>query len=422
MRLRFLLPFLFCGILAAQTFTPRSITFTGAPAYSSAELLKMSGLTPGQAMTQAEIEAALHKLDDTGLFSNINYKLENGALRIVLEPMGKEQTRTIVYTNFVLDTPAELNAALQAKLPLFNGSVPVNGEMQAGVERALEAYLEEKHQVHATVTSLGDGSDHLNYSIASPQVLVGKVMVVGADLEAEKNLQAVRDRVQGSEYLAGTSGDALTTNLGDAYQDLGYVDFTMSAVTHGAPVVTAKTITVDLLATAQPGALYHTDRVDLPVGVDGVAPAELERDAQLKVGAPASRIERLSTVSRLNDSFTRRGYLEAVTSVQQARNEKAHTVTYSFQTVPGARYRMRNFIATGFSPDRAQLLAGQWTLAPGVFFDGTALDNFVRSAAVKGCLSQAAGAAACACPRDPPGGCDCGLPMRRNDGYEEECK
>ena len=50
---------------------------------------------------------------------------------------------------------------------------------------------------------------------------------------------------------------------------------------------------------------------------------------QLKPGAPASRIESLSTVSRLNSTYSGRGYLDARTTAEPVKDAAAHTVAYT---------------------------------------------------------------------------------------------
>ena len=66
----------------AQSVTPKTITFNGAPQYAQADLLAVSGMTPGKPVTSAEIEAAMHRLDDTGLFADMRFGVTNDALRV----------------------------------------------------------------------------------------------------------------------------------------------------------------------------------------------------------------------------------------------------------------------------------------------------------------------------------------------------
>ena len=61
------------GPLFAQTRVLREITFTGAPAYSQAELLAFIGLKRGGSATQQQIEDAAQRLGDTGLFEEVTF-------------------------------------------------------------------------------------------------------------------------------------------------------------------------------------------------------------------------------------------------------------------------------------------------------------------------------------------------------------
>ena len=265
-----------------QTFTPQSISFEGAPQYGQADLLRMSGLAPGKQLTAADIDAAMQRMDATGLFAGIRYGTANGVLRFELEPMAGAKVRRARYGNFVMFKPEELTAEVRQRLPLFDGTVPVTGGMQKDIEQALSAVL-KAHGIDATVTSIG-ATDGVDYSIQTPPVLVGKVNVEGVNLGSNANLETIRKRVEGSEYSEEYSGKALAENLVDAYRDLGYVDIVVDQVTHGAPSVEPNRIVVDLVGSARTGPRYTVAKLGLPAGVPGVPQGEIEGAMQLKVG------------------------------------------------------------------------------------------------------------------------------------------
>ena len=144
-----------CGAaLSAQTFTPRSIVFDGAPQYQQADLLAASGLAVGKPVTQATLDAVTQKLGDIGVFTNITFTTSGTTLSFALEPTPEKQMRNPVFTNFVIADSADLNAKLRQLVPLYIGSVPVVGNMQQTIERALEAILKDRG-IPATVTSIG---------------------------------------------------------------------------------------------------------------------------------------------------------------------------------------------------------------------------------------------------------------------------
>ncbi|ADW69881.1 BamA/TamA family outer membrane protein [Granulicella tundricola] len=363
---------LWCAPLMAQTYTFKTIMFEGASQYSQAELLAMSGLSTSKAVTNGDLQTALHKLDDTGFFSKINYKTDGQVLHITLEAIAGSQARKVTYTNFVIDTPEDLNTKVHQRLPAFNGTVPNTGEMEQQVARALEGILQERG-IHATVTSIGGAEGDLKYSIASPEVVVGKIAVAGVDLGKDAKLATVRDRILGSPYTEGQSGEALRTNLMDTYQDLGYVNFSMGTIGHGAPVVSAERISVDLTGEAQVGALYIVGQVTAPAAEPRVDRGDLKKANQLKAGAPASRIEVMSTVARLGQVFEGHGYLDEKTSVDATKNDAAHTVSYVFRTVAGESYRFHALKTPGLTEQQDAEVRKSFTLVPGSLYDRSAI-------------------------------------------------
>lgn len=378
-----------CGSVLAQTFVVKTITFEGAPQYASAELMRISGLALGSTYRQADLEAALGRLDASGLFASINYKTDGTALHIVLEPMAGTKAREIKFANFVMATPDELMRELKVKLPLFTGTVPVNGDLQQQIERGLEAILKERG-VDARVTSIGSQGGMLDYMISSPQVVVGHVLVGGVDFNRSPSLAAVRTRFEGQEYVEGISGEALRSNLEDAYGDLGFVDFNAGPILHGPPAMGAARIIVDLTGTAQVGPLYTVGKLGLPAVAPGVSADEIAHFATLKVGAPASRIERLSTQARLNLAYADHGYLAAHTEVATEKNSSAHMMSYAYTTSPGPLYTFGEVRSSGLKPEVAEAVGKALKLSPGAVFEGARVRDMMQSTAARtGCSGRA---------------------------------
>ena len=375
---------LVCGMALGQSYPIKTIVFEGAPQYTPADLLTMSGLKATGTMTKAEMEDGVNKLDASGLFSDVHYQTAGPVLHIVLVPMaGAGVGRTVNYVNFVMFTPEELDAKVRARVPLYRGTIPVNGSMQEDVARALEAVLAERGIAGSKVMSIAAmGGGVLNYSIEQPAVVV-KAVELGVDLGTVPELAAVQARYVGQEYREGQTGAALVLNLTDAYHDLGYVDFSMGPVTHGPPALGSDRIGVTLVGTAKPGPLYHVSRVDLPVGVAGVSVGDLERRVDLKAGGVASRIEVLSAQARINAAFEARGYLDAKTVVTPSKDAAAHTMAYAFATEPGAVYHLAGFSSGGLPPDQFQVLQKGFPIARGEVFEPGKVMQFSLSGAAK---------------------------------------
>ena len=86
---------------AAQTYTTKKIRIEGAAnsGTDTAELMRVVDLQPG-AITKEQIEAALQRLGDTGLFTDLRYKIGPDELIITVTEAKAAQELPIRYANF----------------------------------------------------------------------------------------------------------------------------------------------------------------------------------------------------------------------------------------------------------------------------------------------------------------------------------
>ena len=377
--MRLILPLLLLAAASAsaQTLTPKTIVFDGAPQYAPADLLALSGLSPGKVISKEDIETAMHHLDDSGLFAAIQYTTGDFVLRFQLEPTAADHMRRVAFTNFAWYTTAELNAAIHSKLPLFTGVVPIDGDMSGKVTLALEAILKNRG-IDATVKSIGSSGGALDFGITSPRVVVGNLLVEDARLGSDPSLTAVSSRVAGSDYVEGISGEALRKNLSDAYLDLGFLDETVGPISHAIPRIERDRIAVDLTGTAKLGQQYKVSRLVEPGPSGGVTANELDGAMQLRTGAIASRIELLSTVLRLQRAFTNHGFLDATITVEPSKDESSHMIAYTFMDVPGELYRMRKLgFGAGTTSAQQSQLTQSWKLAKGAAYEAVLIARSV---------------------------------------------
>ena len=368
------LALLLAAPLAAQTVAPRTITFTGAPNLPADALLTLSGLHPGTTLTQPDIEAAMNRMADTGLFADIRFTTTPAALAFTLTPQDAAHMRPVAFTNFPWYTTQQLTEALHQQLPLFTGNVPVEGDLAQRAATALEAILQQNQSLKATIQFL-PGPGGLDYFIATPPITVGKLLIDDARLDSAPSLIDVQSRFAEAIYLTGVSEQALRQNLSDAYLDLGYLDQHVDPITHAAPRRGNTRVLVDLTGTAHPGEQYKVSQLTLPPPTGTVTQAELDQSTALKVGAPTSVTYVTAALAHLDFTFVNHGYLDAATTVVPTKNSQAHTIAYAFHTSPGPVYTMRSLVfatalvcATAIDPDAGLAaptrLVLQWSPSP----------------------------------------------------------
>ncbi len=130
------------SLLFAQKYIPKKITFSGYTAGSQAELLAASSLKPGDAVGQAEINAAAQHLLDTGLFSDVRFAFDGSELSFSLK--AADGALPVSYSNFAWWDAKTLTASLEGRVPLFHGTVVPESGLQTQVIAALTALLAEK--------------------------------------------------------------------------------------------------------------------------------------------------------------------------------------------------------------------------------------------------------------------------------------
>lgn len=374
--------------LTAQNYSPQKLVFTGADHYKTADLVAVTGLTPGKPVTAAEIDVAMQHLVDTGLFSEMRYTVDGKALTFALTEVAADQLLPARYTNFVWWRPEELTPLVHARIPLFTGSIPVTGTMKEQVAAALSALALEKG-VKANVTSLaysqtiGGPISGLSFSISQPMVEIGEVRVDGVSTGAEGKVSLIKRRFAGQEYDAFETGPALASNLRDAYLDLGYLDIAVDPLAHGAPQISAMAITIDVSTTAHEGAIYRVSQMvwpDSPI----VPKAVLTDVVPLKRGDPASRIMLLSTISKVGERYAAAGYLDAKVSVEPRKDDAHHEIAYTFGVLPGEQYRLGSVKAENLNADQQAEFNKDWKLAPGdVYNQDTARASVFKMASAR---------------------------------------
>lgn len=376
--LRFLAPaFALTASLSAQTqvWTPQQIVYKGAAQYQPTDLNAIASIKLGVQLGTADIDPALQRLADTGIFADIRYTIDDRAIIFTLTPQPDRAMLPAIYSNFVLFQPGELTSLIHARIPLFDGKIPAAGSLQQSVQEALAAILKDKGFTSATVESIA-GSGGIIFSITSPPVQVRALRVDNVSSTAQARVAELQKAIAGSDYELG-SEDGARKRLEDAYKDLAFLDIAVDPPAHSAPTVAPDKILVDLTATVHEGVQYHLARLELPV-TSIVPAADLERAAALKPGDLATRIGLLSSAAQVNRQFVRHGFMGAKISATTTKDAAAHTVVYSLSVVPGDRFHLGSIKTVNLTAEQQKDFDAAFKLHPGDPYDEGYVANFLK--------------------------------------------
>ncbi|WP_353073842.1 POTRA domain-containing protein [Tunturiibacter gelidoferens] len=368
--------------LSAQSFTLPPVTFTGAPTFSQADLLKVSGLHPGATATQADVQAAAQDLSDTGLFSDIRFESNATGLVYDLKPMPPENLLPASFTNFVWWSPAELTAALKARVPLYTGLVPTAGNLQDTISSALKAMVAEKG-VTANIVAIAVSSQpgatpsSIGFAIDSPQVRVHTLTLVHASPAMQPKLDTVIKDQTNQPFDTNTTHTSITTALTSAYHNQGYLDMAVLKLTEAPPQVTPSGIDLDLTATLNEGQPYQLFQLTWP-GSDIISTADFNKQTKMKPGDMASEAALRQSLSIIAGAYFAKGFQDAKVKAPATFDHLSHHVSYTITVDPGPQYHIHSVKALGLSDEQQKQFDSAWHMNPGDFYDATYLTEFLH--------------------------------------------
>ncbi|HEX3661550.1 MAG TPA: POTRA domain-containing protein [Acidobacteriaceae bacterium] len=367
----------FASALSAQKYAPKKITFSGVTE-SQAELLAVSGLKPGTAVGQVEIQAAAQKLIDTGMFSDVRFSFDGIDLNYALKPAATMEP--VRFDNFPWWDAAALDAAVATKVPLFHGSVPPESAMQRAVAAALTALLAEKG-VTATVTGTPgqDGKTNapvVEFHIDAPAVQVGSVHLSGVSAEWAEPVLAIQKAAEGQTFDPATEA-TLGTALRAIYHRQGYLNESVSGFTHGAPEAAEGKILVPVSATVMEGAQYRVRGMHF--AGDAVVSAEaFNKMAKLHLADIANEDLLRGTLAQLAAAYKSRGYLRAKVDATPTLDAGRRTVDYAIAVEPGPVFHMGRLTLVNLNDQQTEEVRHCWPLHEGDVYDAVVVPQFLN--------------------------------------------
>lgn len=115
------------------------------------------------------------------------------------------------------------------------------------------------------------------------------------------------------------------------------------------------------------------------MGNQALSSAELSAAFGLQSGGPGGRAKIDQGLEAVRKAYARKGYLAASIFEVKSVDVPTGRTNYRFTVREGAQYRMGTLIITGLAPADRQQLKSKWTLATGVIFDDSYLDEFKQN-------------------------------------------
>jgi outer membrane protein assembly factor BamA len=356
---------LLAPLAAAQTYTPKTIRVDAPPTVDTAEALHIAALPANSPLTKQQIEAALQRIADTGLFADVGYTVDANALVIKLTPSASSQLQPAHFSNFVWWQPAELESLLEAAVPAYHGQLPLAGTLTDQVKAALVSLLHTKG-IDATVDAHQNGfsADSVTLSIVSPSIVIGDLELRNTLPALLPQLKTLQHRLHGEEFDIAETTKSVQDSVNDIYRNAGYLAVDTSAPTTSAPHKDMLAYAVDISSTVTPGEIYHVASLQLHAQPP-VSEADLAKAANIKAGDVASLSAQRLALGEMQQVYASQGYFGAKVLFTSHSDSAAHTIDYICSFDPGDVYHFASIDVSALPPNQQATFTRAFTIAPG---------------------------------------------------------
>jgi outer membrane protein assembly factor BamA len=360
---------------------------TGSQKHSASELAYASGLKVDQVVTREQLQAAATKLVNSGLVTNVNYKFttDTAGVHIVFEVQDADAV-PVLFDNFPWFSDAELGAALQQAVGVFDGVAPPQGEVIDKMTSALQDLLFSRG-IHGRVEHMllerPDGPGQImQFSVTGIPVKIAGVTFT--DSLATKSIEVSARLVD----AVGQPYSRLTMLLFDfeqvrpTYLSNGFLNVafgTPTAVLTGETTPTGDK-TVRVTAPITPGVQYHLAGIAWSGNI-ALTNDILSAMISIPPGAVADGNKIQGGVQNIIQHYAHVGYLDAQVEPVTHFDDASAKVSYEIKVTEGPQFRMGTLVITGLSLDAEKKLRAAWTLAQGTAFDQDYFDSFVSKMA-----------------------------------------
>ncbi|MGD0214705.1 MAG: POTRA domain-containing protein [Terriglobales bacterium] len=369
--------------------------------YTGKEILAASGLELGQSAADGDFKEAVRRLGDTGLFAEIVYSFSSSdagvKLDLQLTDIDPSKLVPAHFENFVWFTDAELLTAVQHRVPLFKGLLPLSGNLPDRVSEALQAILTEKHfPGRVDFLRVGDesgGALHaVDYHVEEVSIRIRKLEFPGASPEQTTLLTVAARRLTGAEYGRSVLAATAKLDLLPVYLQRGYLKAAFGpsdarivpekvpdTASQSAPAADEQAnadLEVDAIVPVTPGKMYSTSGVDWK-GNSTIAIAEVAPLVHLTPGQPADAVRLLLDLENVAKLYRSRGYMAVQVTPEPHFDDDKSTVRYDLNIVEGYLYKMGELEILGLDTQAKARMVDAWTLREGQPYNANYLKKFL---------------------------------------------
>src|SRR5258708_4769631 len=333
----------------------REVRSDGQKKLTEGQIAALTGLQTGTQVGREELQKAADKLVASGLFATVKYDFKTRAEGLTLDFHVTESPRVpAYYDNFPWFGDSELNDAIRAQLPFFDGTLPEGGNVVDvaadaihGLLLAHKLDLPVQHQVVGN--PLGDGNIQ-QFTVESAGLKIANLSFSDAALATNPVVQQHLSEIAGKPYSRTTIDVFLAEQIRPVYLRQGYFKAKLGPpeVRLSGPPTAKLPEELPVYVPVAAGDVYHFGDAQWS-GNNVISSISLASYLGLKTGVIANGMEMEAALEQIREEYGRRGYLAPHVHPHTLFHEPPHTVSYKIAVTEGMQYHMGGWVITGIS-------------------------------------------------------------------------
>jgi len=359
----------------ASTAPLREVHADGEKNLTEAQVITITGLTPGAQIGRSDLQTAADRLVRSGLFTKVSFNFQTKLAGILVTYHVEESPRIPAYfDNIPWFSDSELADAIHKKFPFFDGSLPEAGAVVDDAAEAVNELLASRGlqvSLERTVIANPNGEGNVQeFRVEGAALQIAKLEFGDPRLSASKAVQQHLSEILGKPYSRMTIDLFLSEAIRPIYLQQGFLHAKI-----GPPEVRLTgdpnqklPSQIPVFVPIVPGDVFHWNEVHW-AGNAVVSEFTLHALLGVKRGDVADGMLMEAAWDRVREEYAHRGYLEAKIDPAPTYDDRAHTVSYSVRIQEGPQFHFGKMVLTGISPAAERKLLAAWPIAVGEVFD-----------------------------------------------------
>ncbi len=341
------------------------ISIVGNRAFPADAIVRASGLRIGQPVNRADLEKALQRLTETGVFDTLSFRYEpvNQQLAVTFEVQEVIDLFPVAFDRIEVPGP-ELVRYLTERVPLFSTKVPATGAMVKRLTAALEERL--KYPVVGRLQPGPGGAMRMTFLPAAQPPSITYVRFEGAQSIRDVDLQKeFYQTAVGVPYTEPRLAELLDHNIRPLFEEKGRlrVRFGPFAVKE-----TSEPAGVEVTVPVQEGELFRFGEFQF-AGYARMTRKDLSRLVRFKPEEVANFALVRETITEVERLYRRNGFLRVNAAAERTIHDDQKTVDLVIRIQEGDQYRFRSLQITGLDIVAEAAVRRRWAIQKGQPYD-----------------------------------------------------